>query len=134
MPTHSYSLAPAFPSLAALGATGKALLFLVLLAGILFFCLSFTSRYGRSRWPLHALIGTCLFGLAAGMFFTSIGLRSIGALGTELKPGAPAPDPVVLLDHLSTAPFWFGLVAALLALMALVRACFGMIREPGPRF
>lgn len=79
----------------------------IVLAGISLaaIALSFTRRWGRSRWPFHVIIATALASLALG------GIRE-------------ATDEAHALE-------WLALT---LAAFAGVRALVATFQEPGPRF
>lgn len=106
---------------------GARLLILVLLAlTVICFILSMTAHYGRSRWPLHALIGTGIFAIGAAV------LALVNALWNGL-PDLVAAGSAVPSGIFSTAS-WLAVIGTLAGLLAAVRALIGMVREPGPRF
>ena len=66
--------------------------------------LSFSRRWGRSRWPFHVVISTAIAGLALGRLLETTEARSFE---------------------------WLGLT---LAIFAVARALMATFKEPGPRF
>lgn len=106
---------------------GARLLILVLLAlTVVCFILSMTARFGRSRWPLHALIGTGIFAIGAAV------MTLVSALLTVIPATTPG-NPSYSFTGFSTAS-WLAVIGTLAGLLAAVRALIGMVREPGPRF
>ena len=86
-----------FSTLPHLGVGEKLLLIAFLVAGLIFFYLSFTARHGRSRWPLHgimALIVGAAYGIpilyvtaAKGLTFPKEAVDSMGvAMSNVLYP------------------------------------------------
>ena len=64
-----------------IGPVGLTLVLLFLGAGLVFFFLSFTSRHGRSRWPLHALLALGILSVGSGFALAGIGAaRLFGTL------------------------------------------------------
>lgn len=115
----------------ALGTIGLGLLCLYLFCGVVFFVLSFSKRHGRSRWPLHLLLATCGITISTGMILIGLGIQHSIAIRS---------DPEAQASNLSGSEmaiqggFWFGSVGLLLGIFAAIRATYGMIREPGPRY
>ncbi|MCB1086638.1 MAG: hypothetical protein KDM63_06305 [Verrucomicrobiae bacterium] len=115
---------------------GRILVFALLIMTVVWFFLSMTTRYGRSRWPLHALIGTGI--LAIGISVVGVSASVIIAASESVplaqKVDLPAIGSVPSARQAIVIPCWFAFVGTLAGLLAAVRAVIGMIREPGPRF
>ncbi|MCB1062821.1 MAG: hypothetical protein KDN20_07865 [Verrucomicrobiae bacterium] len=79
---------------------------LLLSLGALGIVLSFTKRWGRSRWPFHVVITTAMVSLAFGSL----------------------QNPMHGDSHS------FGLLSLGLAAFAAARALIATFKEPGPRF
>lgn len=111
-----------------------------LLAGALlaltlaWFFLSLTNRHGRSRWPLHALIGTGIFAVGAAVVTLALALGGAAPAGNPAAPGGPSPSVPPVPPSVAATTLWLALVGSLAGLLAAARAVIGMIREPGPRF
>lgn len=120
-----------------LSAGEKLLLVVFLATGLVFFYLSFTSRHGRSRWPLHGIMALGI--IAAGTGAALLPGRVLVALMSFTPPGGPsAPidptsDPAIVAQWI-VSPGWFGFATIVLGALALTRVVYGMVREPGPRF
>lgn len=125
-PVHSFSLF----DLEQIGPAGSALVLIFLAAGLGFFFLSFSSRHGRSRWPLHALMSLGIVAIGTGFIWA--GFSSIEALSAVTRANVANSASQLALSL--TGPFWVGLTGTLLGLLAGIRAIIGLIREPGPRF
>ena len=129
---------PVFPlfDFGQIGSLGIILILLFLAAGLTLFFLSFSNRHGRSRWPLHALMALGITAVGTGLAFGATAGVSMFHVLTSLSTsggGDPAKLAQMVIGSL-VAPFWLGIVGALLGILAGIRAILGLIREPGPRF
>ena len=116
-----------------IGVTSGLLLLFYLGTGILLAILSFTKKHGRSRWPLHLLLATCLLCFSTGMIDTGFSATEI--LHTLQSSGGSDPEVTLVYAIESVAGlFWYGVTGIFLASLAFLRAAYGLIREPGPRF
>ena len=116
-----------------LGPVGIGLLLIYLAVGVFLFFLSFNTRHGRSRWPLHALMALGIVSLGTGLTWMALAAAQLVSVIFMEEEATPVVTMSLSMSFL-VAPFWFGVAGVVHGVLAGIRAGVGMIREPGPRF